>query len=219
MDPCGCWPKKKSHGNRETVPVSAVEVRVHRDSWLGAQMCPVLKPNTKAQRLSFLSHLLRSPWHLFALNFWSLSRRSEWVGYGVFNWGFGFWAVGTFNYSFVPGWCPEPKVKISDRNQILRIGKLVSTFGFLVRTSSLPHIDPKNSNFKNRKICCRIIRFKSMFGEFWRIFPKNQTRHRQKTGDDLGHVSLSYDILCKWFPFRYSAEAKTNTGELYRINV
>jgi len=33
------------------------------------------------------------------------------------------------------------------------------------------------------------------------ILPKNQVRHRQKTVDDSEHVPLSYDILCKRFPF------------------
>ena len=34
----------------------------------------VLEPNTNAQRLSFISHLLCSPWHPLAPNFGSLSR-------------------------------------------------------------------------------------------------------------------------------------------------
>jgi len=35
-------------------------VWVHRDNWLGAQMGSVLEPNTNAQRMFFLSHLLCS---------------------------------------------------------------------------------------------------------------------------------------------------------------
>ena len=56
-------------------------------------------------------------------------------------------------------------------------------------------IDPKNSNWKNWKNRCRIIRFESIFYdfcEFLRIFPKNQIRHRQKTGDDLEYVPLLF---------------------------
>jgi len=44
-------------------------------------------------------------------------------------------------------------------------------------------------------------RFFASFCEFLRIFPKNQFRHRQKTVDDSEYVPLSYDILCKRFPF------------------
>ena len=43
---------------------------VHRDSWLRAQMCAVLELNTIAQRLSLLSHLLRSPWYPLGPNCW-----------------------------------------------------------------------------------------------------------------------------------------------------
>jgi len=60
-------------------------------------------------------------------------------------------------------------------------------------------VDPKNSNFKNRKIRCRIIRFKLIFCEILNFFPKkNQTPAKDY---DLEHVPLSYDILCKLFPF------------------
>jgi len=62
-------------------------------------------------------------------------------------------------------------------------------------------IDPENSNFKNRKIRCRIKSIFAIFGDFLRIFPKHQSRHRQKTGDDSEDVPLSYDILFKRFPF------------------
>jgi len=58
------------HGNREIVGVWTVGVWVHRDSWLRAQMFPILKPNTNAQKLYFLSHLLRSLVHPSAPNCW-----------------------------------------------------------------------------------------------------------------------------------------------------
>jgi len=68
-----CWQKMrghlgiaKSHGSREIAVEWAVGVWVHRDNWLKAQMCPVLEPNTNAQRISLLSHLLRSAWHPLA---------------------------------------------------------------------------------------------------------------------------------------------------------
>jgi len=53
---------KKMHGNRDIVVALAVRVWVHRDSRLGAQKGSVLEPNTNAQRLPLLSHLLRSTW-------------------------------------------------------------------------------------------------------------------------------------------------------------
>jgi len=46
-----------------------------------------------------------------------------------------------------------------------------------------------------------LCRFFAIFCKFLRIFPKNQIRHRQKTGDDLEHVPLSYVILYTRFPF------------------
>jgi len=51
---------KKLHENQEIAVERAVGVWVHRDSGLGAQMGSVLEPNTNAQRMLFLSHLLRS---------------------------------------------------------------------------------------------------------------------------------------------------------------
>jgi len=72
-----CWQKmrghlgKKLHGNREIVVKRAVGVWVHRDSWLGAQMGSVLEPNTNAQRMLLLSHLLRSAWYPLVPNCWS----------------------------------------------------------------------------------------------------------------------------------------------------
>jgi len=65
---------KKLHRNREIVAVSAEEVWVHRNSWLGSQIGAVLKPNINAQRLTFLSQFLCSPWQPLTPNFWSLSR-------------------------------------------------------------------------------------------------------------------------------------------------
>jgi len=53
-------------------------------------------------------------------------------------------------------------------------------------------IDPKNSNSQKNR--CRIIRFESNFCEF---SSKIKKRHRQKTGDDLEYLPLSYDILCQ----------------------
>jgi len=76
-----CWEKnwgaiwgKNLHGNREIVVEWTVGVWVHRDSWLGAQMGSVLPPNTNAQRMSFLSHLLRSAWGTFGQDCWSFPR-------------------------------------------------------------------------------------------------------------------------------------------------
>jgi len=63
-------------------------------------------------------------------------------------------------------------------------------------------VDPKN--FKNRKFAVYLYdlnRFFADFCDFLRTFPKNRIRHRQKTGDDLEHVPLSYVILCIRFPF------------------
>jgi len=37
---------------------------------------------------------------------------------------------------------------------------------------NMTRIDPKNSDFKNRKIRCRIIRFKSIFCDFFANFPQ-----------------------------------------------
>ena len=48
------------------------ELWVHRDSWLRAQVCPFLEPNTNAQIVSFSSHLLRSSVHACARNCYSL---------------------------------------------------------------------------------------------------------------------------------------------------
>jgi len=58
------------HRNRQIVDVWTVWFWVHRGSWLAAQMCPILKPNTNAQKLYFLSHLLRSLVHPSAPNCW-----------------------------------------------------------------------------------------------------------------------------------------------------
>jgi len=52
----------KLHRNREIVGIWAVRVWVHRDTWSGRQLVSVLEPNTNAQRLSLLSHLLCTPW-------------------------------------------------------------------------------------------------------------------------------------------------------------
>jgi len=56
-----CWQKKlrghwwKKIANREIVVEWTVGVREHTGSWLKAQICAILEPNTNAQRLSFLS--------------------------------------------------------------------------------------------------------------------------------------------------------------------
>ena len=55
---------KKSHGNQKIAVERAVGVWVHRESRLGAQMGSVLEPNTNAQRMLLLSHLLH--WAMFA---------------------------------------------------------------------------------------------------------------------------------------------------------
>ena len=70
-------------------------------------------------------------------------------------------------------------------------------------------IDPKNSNFKNQKIRCRIIRFKSILCEFLRIFPKIKL----DTGKTLEMTWNMYPFRMSsrvyGFPFRYSGEVKT----------
>jgi len=75
-------------------------------------------------------------------------------------------------------------------------------------------IDPKNSNFKNRKICCRIVRFLAIFCEF-------SPKIKLDTGTRLEitwNMYPFYMTSCvNGFPFRYSGEAKTNSVELYRM--
>jgi len=44
-------------------------------------------------------------------------------------------------------------------------------------------------------------RFFAILCDFLRLLPKYQIRHRQKPGDDLEHVPLSYVNLCIRFPF------------------
>jgi len=78
-------------------------------------------------------------------------------------------------------------------------------------------IDPENSIFQNRKIRCRIIRFKSIFCEFLRIFPKNQIGKKLEMTWNI--YSFHMTSCVNGFLFRYSGEAKTNTVELYRINL
>ena len=51
---------KNLHGNRDIVVVWTVGVWEDTNSWLKAQISAIPEPNTKAQRMSFLSHLLRS---------------------------------------------------------------------------------------------------------------------------------------------------------------
>jgi len=57
------------HGNREIVAEEEMGKWAPRTWWQRAQCCAVLKPNTNAQRMSLLSHLLRSPWHFFCTKF------------------------------------------------------------------------------------------------------------------------------------------------------
>jgi hypothetical protein len=51
-----------------------------------------------------------------------------------------------------------------------------------------------------------VNRFLAIFCDVLQIFPKNQIKHRQKTGDDLEHVSLSCDILCQMFSLLETVE-------------
>jgi len=62
-----CWQKKlrgrsgkKLHENREIARGGEVEAE---GTWKRAQIGAVLKPNTNAERMRLLSHLLRSPWY------------------------------------------------------------------------------------------------------------------------------------------------------------
>ena len=71
----------------------------------------------------------------------------------------------------------------------LHFGELVSAL--LIRL---------NRFLKIQKIAIDLIdlnRFESIFCDFFRFFQKNQIRHRQKTGEDLDNLPLSYDILCQ----------------------
>ena len=58
------------------------------------------------------------------------------LGFGNFD----LWFLAS-NYSFLPGWSPEPKVQIFRLwKSNWSIGRLVSIFGFMLRTSSFPEI-------------------------------------------------------------------------------
>ena len=53
---------------REIVVGRTAGVWEHTDIWLGVQIGSVLKPNTNAQRMPFLSHVLRSPLYTHVQN-------------------------------------------------------------------------------------------------------------------------------------------------------
>jgi len=75
-------------------------------------------------------------------------------------------------------------------------------------------IDPEKSNFKNRKICCRIIWFKSIFCKF---FPKIKLHTGKRLDETWNMYPLHMTSCVNGFPLRYSGEAKTNTMQLYRM--
>jgi len=62
------------HENREIVGVWTFGLWVHRDSWLRAQVCPILEPNTNAQIFILLSHVLRSRVYTCVQDYYSFPR-------------------------------------------------------------------------------------------------------------------------------------------------
>ena len=120
---------------------------VNRDSSLKVQFCAVLEPNTNAQRMYLLSHVLRSLLAAIGHDCYSLLR-------------------SLYRESLYPPYTEQKNPYALGRNSA-RLFYHTDLSRFV--PSRIVHIDPLNRFFHLGKNCDRSNRFLAIFGDYWRF--------------------------------------------------